>query len=57
LIILPTKVFLKGTLSTVELLVPTSLDQILSTLKILCTFLQNKLTWWGDQLYWAFPVS
>ena len=42
-------------LSTVDLLLLTSLDQLLSILKILFTFLQNKLSLWG-QFCWAFSI-
>ncbi len=42
-------------LSTVDLLVLTSLDQLLSIMKILFTFLQTKLSLWG-QFCWAFSI-
>ncbi len=45
----------RGRLCTIDLLVPTSLDQLLLIQKNHLLFLQNKLPWWGSQLYWAFP--
>jgi hypothetical protein len=48
---------LKGNISTVDLLVSTSLDQLLLTLEILFSFLQNKLNLQGSHVYEAFPFS
>jgi hypothetical protein len=45
----------RGRLSTVNLRVLTSLDQLLLILQTLFTFLQNKLPYWGgQQSYWAW---
>jgi hypothetical protein len=46
----------RGRFSTVDLLVLTSLDQLLVILKHDLPFLQKKLPQWGGQLYWAFPL-
>jgi hypothetical protein len=53
------KPYWKGRLSTVDLLVLTSLNQLLFlfVLQTIFTFLQNKLPKWGGHLYWAFPFS
>jgi hypothetical protein len=53
----PRKSYWRGRLSTIDLLMLTSLDQLLFMLKILFTFLQNKLTQWGGQMYCAFRLS
>ncbi len=45
-------------LITIDLLVLTSLVQpIILYLKYYFPLLQNKLPWWGGQLYWSFPFS
>ncbi len=51
----PGKPCWRGRNTTVDLPVPTSLDQLYLILNILLPSLQNKLHWWGGQLYWAFP--
>jgi hypothetical protein len=47
----------RAKLSTVDLSVLTSLDQLLFILKILFTLLINKIPQWGCELYKAFPFS
>ncbi len=51
------KPYWRGRISTVDLHVLSSLDQLLFILKILFTFLQNNPPQWGRQPYWAFPFS
>jgi len=45
-----------GRLNTIDLLVLTSLYQFRFILKMFLPLLQNRLPWWGGQLYWAFPI-
>jgi hypothetical protein len=51
------KPYWRGKSSTVNLLVLTSLDQLIFILNIFLLMLQNKLPLWGGQLYYAFPLS
>ncbi len=46
----------RGRLSMIDLLAPTSLDQLLFILKTLLSYLQNNLTQWGGQLSWLPPM-
>ncbi len=51
------KPYWRGRIRTVDLLVLTSLDQLLFKLKLNFLFLQNNLSLLWGQLHWAFPFS
>ncbi len=53
----PGKSIWRGRLSTVDLLVLTSLNHLIFKLKILFTFQQNKLPWYGRLWYRSFPLG
>ncbi len=56
-VIIPGKPYWRGSMSTLDLLVLTSLYQLLFKEKLNFHCLQNNLSVWGGQLYWAFPFS
>ncbi len=47
----------RGKISTIDLLVLTSSNQLLLILKLYFSHLQNNLSYCGGQSYWAFPFS
>jgi hypothetical protein len=53
----PGNLYWRGRLSTVDLLVLTSINQLIFRLKIFLPVLQNKLPNRGGQVYWALPFS